>query len=173
VVFNRRWDEDTGDYVIDRDLTGPPVPVVQTGTTQQEDGTVIVANQNVTPSIAPATPINVTLPGPNETVINANGRLNPRWWRFFNELYQRTGGINDNINRAPVTYLAVGAPDALTLTGAAPTLDQTHNNTTIMSLGSLGITGYIAEPALSSPVEAPLVGSLSLTGIAPTIDNTS
>lgn len=143
MAFQRRWDPDTGDYIVDRDLTGPPVPAPQTGTTQQVDGSIIVANQTITPSVAPATPVQVTLPGPNEPIIDQSGRINPHWWRFFIELYQRTGGINDNINKAPVTYLPTGVADALSITGAAPTISVTTNNTAVMSTGSTTITGYI------------------------------
>jgi len=168
MVFNQEWDPVTGTYVTNRDRTGPPKPVAYTGTTQESDGNVVVANQAVTPSIPPPTPINVTLPGPSEPVMDANGRLNPRWWRFFNELYLRTGGLTDNINRAPQTFLVAGAADALAFVGAAPTILHPED-IRVPPTASISITGNIAEPALSSPIEAPFVGSLSITGYAPTV----
>lgn len=139
--FNREWDPDTGGFERNDDRTGPPPPP-ETGTTVQDDGAVIVANQNVTPQIAPATPVTVNFPGPNEPIVGQNGLISPRWWRFLDELYRRTGGIVDNINKAPATYLTAGAPDSLLLSGAAPTVSVTDNIRT-PSTASLSTTGFI------------------------------
>ena len=147
--FHREWDPEEEAYVANRSRTGPPPPP-QTGRTVQEDGTVIVANQNTQPQVPPATPVQVNFPGPNEPIVGRDGRITPRWWRFLDELYRRTGGVVDNINKAPVTYLPVGAPDALVFTGIAPTISRT-------------IFIY----------EFPTTGSVALTGQAVTIVNTS
>jgi len=163
--FQREWDPDVDTYVINRDNTGPPKPTVLTGTIKAEDGAIVADSTTVT--VPPATPVKVTLPGPNEPVIDSQGRLNPRWWRFFNELYQRTGGITDNINRSPTSLLGAGTADALALAGVAPTLKIDPGPE--MSLGTLSLAGSAPETALSSPVEAPLVGTLTLTGAAPTL----
>jgi hypothetical protein len=141
VPFQRKWSLEEGDYVIDRTLTGPPQPTVYTGTTVSEDGTVVASSPTV--NITPSTPVNVTLPGPNEPVVDSQGRLNPRWWRFLNELYQRTGGINDNINRTPTTLLGAGATVAIVFTGNAPSAEITHIRQTPSD--SISITGYIPE----------------------------
>lgn len=137
--FQRRWDAEAGEPIVDRTLTGPPPPP-ETGTTTQEDGTVIVANQNIQPQIPPATPVTVNFPGPNEPVVGLNGLMSPRWWRFFDELYRRTGGVVDNINKAPVVYLTVGAPAELSFTGYAPSVEITHIRD--VGTGSVSFTGF-------------------------------
>lgn len=122
--FQREWRQVNGGYelVPNRDRTGYPRPVPETGLVVEEDGVIALANQNVRPDIPPATPVQVNLPGPNEPLVLSNGRINPRWWRFFDELYRRTGGPVDNINRAPTTYVGNSTPDALALAGIAPTV---------------------------------------------------
>ena len=189
--FQRVWDHGEEVYVVDRSFTGPPRPAPETGTVVAEDGTVVA--QSATIAITPATPVKVNLPHPGEPIVMADGKINHHWWRFFNELYLRTGGVVDNINRVPTTLLGTGSHDALAFTGYAPSPEITHirqmgkgsvaitgyapsveiTHIRQMSVGSASITGYIAQPALSSPVEAPLVGSVAITGQALTIDNTS
>lgn len=139
--FSRVWDPETGTYVKSTTQTGPPPPP-ETGTTTQADGTVIVANQNTAPQIPPATPVTVNFPGPNEPVVGANGVISPRWWRFFDQLYRRTGGVVDNINKTPTIYLPAGSPASLVLSGYAPSVSVTDNIRT-PSTASLGVTGYI------------------------------
>ena len=165
MVFNREWSQDEGAYVTNRDRTGPPIPAPQTGTVVAEDGSVVA--QSATINITPATPVHVNLPSPNEPIITADGKINHRWWRFFNELYLRTGGVVDNINRVPTSLLGAGSHGQLAFTGYAPSVELTHIRQ--MPTGSLGFTGLVAEPAISSPVEAPLVGSIAFTGYIPTI----
>ena len=172
MVFNREWDEDIESYVINRDRTGPPKPSSTTGTAAasltDNDGNIVsaVLAQSPVVGIAPPTPITVTLPSPSEPIIMANGRINHRWWRFFNELYLRTGGAVDAVNKVPTTLLGAGTVDALALAGKVPTLQ--HNRVSAPTTASISITETTPETALSSPVEAPLVGSISLTGAAPT-----
>ena len=138
-MFNRRYDTDTGDYVIDRTQTGLPT-APSTGTIVSTDGSVVAISADVV--IAPATPVKVNLPGPNEPVVDSRGRMNPRWWRFLNELYRRTGGPIDNINRVPTTLLGTGTAASLTFTGAAPTIAVTTNNQVFPTVGSVAITGF-------------------------------
>ncbi|MHA1952210.1 MAG: hypothetical protein ACW987_20395, partial [Candidatus Thorarchaeota archaeon] len=76
--FNRRWDESIREYVIDRDLTGPPKPVPSTGTKVAATGAVIADSTAV--AVPPATPIPVTIPAPREPVLDAFGAMSPRWW---------------------------------------------------------------------------------------------
>jgi hypothetical protein len=94
--FHREWED--GKYIFNRNRTGP-LPPPETGTTVQEGGAVIYANQAVTPAVPPSTPVKVNFPGPNEPIVGPNGLITPRWWRFLDELYRRTGGPVDNINR--------------------------------------------------------------------------
>jgi hypothetical protein len=163
MAFQRRWDEEVQQYVVDRDLTGPPKPAAETGTVVSQDGTIVAHSETV--AITPATPVNVDLPSPNEPLVMSDGRINHHWWRFFNQLYLRTGGVQDNINRTPTTLLGAGSVDALAITGAAPLLSWGKSPTT----GAVVVAGKTAQPALSSPVEAPSVGSITITGAAPTI----
>lgn len=93
--FNRRYDIATEDYVIDRTLTGPPI-VPETG--QAQTATGIIVGDSAARTIAPATPVKVTMPGPREPLMDASGMINPRWRRFFEELYRRTGQNKDNVN---------------------------------------------------------------------------
>jgi hypothetical protein len=139
VAFQKRWDPDLEDYISDRTLTGPPKAAPETGTTVQDDGVVIVADQNVQPDVPPVTPVTVSFPGPNEPIVGKNGLITPRWWRFLDELYRRTGGVNDNINRAPSYYRWVNSTVALSLAGAAPSVKIDPGPE--MSVGSIALTG--------------------------------
>lgn len=147
--FNREYDPVSKEYFINRDRTGTPPPP-ETGTVVDESGSIVAATAAVAISsgVPPATPVNVTLPGPNEPLVLKDGRISPRWWRFLDELYRRTGGIVDNINKLPATYLPSGAHDELVFTGYAPSVQITH----IRDVG---------------------VASMTLTGEAVTIVNTS
>jgi hypothetical protein len=165
MAFQRRWDEEVQQYVVDRDLTGPPKPAAETGTVVSQDGTIVAHSETV--AITPATPVNVDLPSPNEPLVMSDGRINHHWWRFFNQLYLRTGGVQDNINRTPTTLLGAGSVDALVLSGKLPTIQ--HNRVSAPTTGTVTVSGKTAQPALSSPVEAPSVGSITITGAAPTI----
>lgn len=166
--FLRRWDPDTQTRIADRTLTGPAKPSAETGTIAKTDGTVIVANQNVQPSVPPSTPVNVILPSPNEPIIGKDGKINHNWWRFFNQLYLRTGGVIDNVNQVHTTYAISGGVDALAFTGTTPTIDI--EEIAVPTVGSITVTGLSEEPALSSPVEAPSIGSITITGLEPTTD---
>jgi hypothetical protein len=95
-------------------------------------------------AVPPATPIPVTIPGIREPVVNGSGVMTPRWWRFFEELYRRTGAIEDNINNADRVLTGTGTTGSLALAGVAPTAEITHNKT-------------------------PATASLTLAGAAPTI----
>lgn len=117
--FNRRWDKDLETYVVDRELTGPPPPP-ETGTIVEESGMVVADSAAV--SIPPATPVRVKIPGPRERVIDASGNMTPRWRRFFEELYRRTGAIEDNINRTSRSLAGTGTTGIAALAGAAPTI---------------------------------------------------
>lgn len=139
--FYRRWDTETRTYVVDRNVTGPPKPNPSTGTTVADSGNVI-ARASGTPSVdvPPATPVQVNFPGPNEPMVDARGIITARWWRFFDELYHRTGGVYDNINRVPTTLLGAGSAGSLAITGYAPTVEIDHIRD--VGLGSVTITGY-------------------------------
>ena len=139
--FNRRWDPAGNEYIIDRDLTGPPPPP-STGTTQTDTGVIVGDASNI--DVPPATPVKVNLPGPNEAVLDSRGVMRPRWYRFFLELYRRTGAIEDNINNTSRQLGGSATTGSLVLTGAAPSAEI-------------------------SVTESPAAGSLSLTGIAPTV----
>jgi hypothetical protein len=165
--FNREYVRDNGDYVIsiNRDRTGPPKPVSSTGTVKEVDGSIVADSAAI--AIAPPTPINVDLPSPNEPLVGKDGRINHHWWRFLNQLYLRTGGVTDAINTVPTSLLGAGSAASVAFTGAAPTLRI--DEITVMSLGSIAISGLVGEPALSNPVEAPSAGSVAITGYAPEI----
>jgi hypothetical protein len=139
--FQRRWSIEEEDYIVDRELTGPP-PVPSTGTTQTESGNIVGDASNV--AVAPATPVRVTMPGPREVVLDANGNMTPRWRRFFEELYRRTGAIEDNINNTDRNIGGTTTTAALVLSGAAPTAEI-------------------------SVTEAVPVGTLTIAGAAPTV----
>jgi hypothetical protein len=89
--------------------------------------------------------------------------MSPRWWRFFEELYRRTGAIEDNINNADRVLTGAGTTGTLALAGVAPTAE-------------ISVTEAVPVGALALASEAPTVivptvpgGSLSLAGVAPTI----
>jgi hypothetical protein len=144
MAFNRRWDEDRREYIVDRDLTGPPKPAAETGTVVAADGSVVAQSDTI--NITPATPVNVNLPSPNEPIITADGKINHHWWRFFNELYLRTGGVVDNINRVPTAAVGSGTTDALVFTGNAPVV-KTPVVVTMGAPDALTTTGNIPVPA--------------------------
>ena len=121
--FNRKFDEFEGDYIIDRTLTGPP-PTPNTGTTVSDSGIVIADSANV--AIPPSKTIPVTMPGPREPVLDASGIMAPRWRRFFEELYRRTGALEDNVNGLTDRELGGAgiAIDPIAISGIAPTVVQ-------------------------------------------------
>lgn len=168
--FLRRWDPATQTRIADRTLTGPAKPSAETGTIAKTDGTVIVANQNVQPSVPPSTPVNVILPSPNEPIIGKDGKINHNWWRFFNQLYLRTGGVLDNVNQVHTTYAISGGVDALAFTGETSVLDLTIFVYKYPAAGSATITGETPESLLASPTELPPAGSVTITGLEPTTD---
>jgi hypothetical protein len=128
--FHREWRD--GDVIINRNRTGP-LPPPETGTTTEASGNVV---QSGAP---PPTPVEVTFPGPNEPMVGPNGLITPRWWRFLDELYRRTGGPVDNINKAFGSRLNPGS-DALVLSGAAPVVNVAEIS--IPSTQSVALTGY-------------------------------
>jgi hypothetical protein len=160
--FQRRWSEVERDFVVDRDLTGPPRPAPSTGTVKAEDGSIVADSSTI--SIPPATPVNVTLPSPLEPVIGQDGMITHRWWRFLNELYLRTGGVQDNINRVPTSLLGVGSPALLTIVGAAPSAEISV--TEVPGSGSLTLSGI--APSAFTQHNPPSAG-LSIASEAPTI----
>lgn len=137
--FNRRWEDD--EYIIDRTLTGPPPPP-STGKTQTAAGIIVGDASGI--SIPPATPIRVTIPGPREAVLDSQNCLTPRWRRFFEELYRRTGALEDNINSTDRYVGGSTTAVAMSLTTYAPTVQIAHSK------------------------EVP-TATLALTGIAPTV----
>ena len=178
--FQREWDDDTREFIINRNRTGPPPPP-STGTVRAEDGSIVA--DSATLSIPPPTPVTVDQPSPFEPVIDANGRITPRWWRFFDQLYRRTGGVVDNINRVPTTLIGGSSSStvAMTITGAAPSLSWTQAMgapasmsitggsivvNPLPSTGSMAIAS--AAPTVSILVSVPL-GSIAITGAAPTV----
>jgi len=161
--FYERFDERTGEPIVDRTQTGPPAPSPSTGTVRAEDGSIVADSATIT--IPPATPVRVDQPSPFEPVIDSEGRISPRWWRFFDQLYRRTGGVVDNINRVPTRLLGAGSVDALALTGAAPSAEI--DEIVVMSVGSMTATGLTAQPAHSNPIEAPGTGSMTISGETP------
>ncbi len=158
--FNRT--HPNGAPVIDRTQTGPPAPSPQTGTVRAEDGSIVADSATI--EIPRATPVFVNQPSPFEPVIDAEGRITPRWWRFFDQLYRRTGGVVDNINRVPTVLLGADAAStvAVTIAGIAPSAEITH----IRAVGTAGIT-VTGGSIVVNPL--PLTGSLTLTGAAPTV----
>jgi hypothetical protein len=181
--FNRGWDHATRAFLIDRDRTGP-LPSPNTGTAQGEDGAIVSNVTNI--DIPPATKVWVTIPGPREPVLNAKGEMSPRWWRFFEELYRRTGYLEDNINSVDTIIgqvLGGGSTAALVLAGIAPDPLVSHtqapttasltttgiapstNRLVTTSTGSLSLTGN----EHTNWSKAPSVGSMSLAGSAPSI----
>jgi hypothetical protein len=142
VPFNREYRPANGGpegYYINRDRTGPPV-IPSTGTTVESGA--VVADSSVV-AIVPSKVIPVTMPGPREPVLNASGIMAPRWRRFFEELYRRTGALEDNVNGLTDRDVGLGTTGALAFTGAAPTVNITHIRG--MSLGSATLTGQDVE----------------------------
>ena len=118
MVFNRRWELASQSFVIDRTLTGPPV-TPETGTAQSQDG--IIVGDNAAATIAPPMPVRVTMPGPREPLMNAEGVMTPRWRRFFEELHRRTGRVRDHVNDTS-SNVGDSTTGALVITGYAPTV---------------------------------------------------
>jgi hypothetical protein len=138
--FYREWDVDTNDYIINRNRTGPPEPP-DTGTTV-ESGAVVADSSTVT--VRPNKTIKVTIPGPREPVLNASGIMAPRWRRFFEELYRRTGALEDNVNKLTIDASGESSlPDDLVLAGQIPTLTQ--DRVAAPSTASITITGELAD----------------------------
>jgi len=152
-----------GEPVIDRTQTGPPAPP-QTGTVRAEDGAIVADSATI--EIPRATPVFVNQPSPFEPVIDANGRITPRWWRFFDQLYRRTGGVVDNINRVPTTLLGSDSSSTavLAFTGIVPTSEIAHIRQ--VSLGSITATG---GSIVANPI--PSLAILAMTGNVPTVVN--
>jgi hypothetical protein len=147
--------------IVDRTQTGPPKPSPSTGTVRAEDGSIVADSSTI--RILPPTPVNVDLPSPFEPVIDTTtGKITPRWWRFLDQLYRRTGGVIDNINRVPTQLLGAGSVDALAFTGIVPTVNEDHIRQ--VGIGSVTATG---GPVVVNPV--PSLGSLTLTGEVPTL----
>lgn len=137
--FQREFDATTGQFGPNRNRTGPPKPTAQTGTVVGPDGSIIADSSSI--DIVPATPIDVQFPGPNVRVIDDRGIMNPHWYRFLSQLWLRTGGEQDNINRVPTTVAGGSSSTtvAVTFTGNAPTVEIDHFRA--VSKGSLGFTG--------------------------------
>ncbi|KKL72060.1 hypothetical protein LCGC14_2088690 [marine sediment metagenome] len=153
-----------GEPVIDRTQTGPPAPSPQTGTVRAEDGSIVADSATI--DIPRATPVFVNQPSPFEPVIDAEGRITPRWWRFLDQLYRRTGGVVDNINRVPTTLLGADASStvAVTIAGIAPSAEITH----IRAVGTASIT-VTGGSIVVNPL--PLTGSMTITSEAPIVTN--
>jgi hypothetical protein len=173
MAFNLVWDPVTQTKVPNTSATGP-VPPPETGVIAETDGDLKVANQAVFPAVPPVTPVEVILPSPNEPIIGRDGKINHNWWRFFNQLYRRTGGHQDNVNRILRSYIIAGSPDALAFTGGgAPTLDIEEGAKP--TAGSATLSGQLPLMFNSSPVKATSSGSATIadTGDAPLVTNTS
>lgn len=162
--FNRVYDLSEREYVIDRDLTGPPKPIVHTGTVKGEDGTIIGSSDTI--DIPPATPVKVNLPSPYEPIIDANNRITPSWWKFLNELYQRTGGITDNINKVLTTVLGGVSTDALIFTGNVPTVEIDHIR--MVGTVSMAFTGTVPTVEIDH-IRTPTTQAMIFTGNVPTV----
>jgi hypothetical protein len=158
--FQREWDRESKTYIINRDRTGAPKPVPSTGTAQATDGTIIADSVNL--DVPPATPIRVTIPGINETVVDSRGRMSPRWWRFFEELYRRTGAIEDNINSTERLLGGGTTTGSMAFTGAAPVISRFVD----LPVGSASFTGIAPSIVVGQTVP---VASLTFTGNVPTI----
>jgi hypothetical protein len=116
--FNRYWDDLQKQKLVDRTRTGLPSSP-ETGKVQAATGNIVGDSASI--SIPQATPIAVAMPGPREPVIDARGIMTPRWRRFFEELYRRTGGYEDNINNAN-RELGTSTTGSVAITGYAPTV---------------------------------------------------
>ena len=138
--FYREWNGG-GEKVVNRDRTGP-APPPEPGIAQTEDG-VIVGSLDDPNGVRPGTFVQVNLPGPREVLFDKHGNISPRWYRFFLELYRRTGGPNDNVNVTGSLRKVPLAPDSLTLSGIAPSAQITHSKTP--TAASISITGAAPE----------------------------
>ena len=140
--FHKEYEYTDEGYVarVNRTRTGPPVPP-STGTTVAATGNVVADSADVT--IKPSKIIKVTIPGPREPVLNASGIMAPRWRRFFEELYRRTGALEDNVNALTDRDLGGSTSGAIALSGIAPTL--IHNRVAASTTGSIAITGELAD----------------------------
>jgi len=136
--FNLEWDPESGTYITNRNRTGPPQSP-STGTTQADTGNIVGDSSTI--AVTPATAINVTMPGPRERVIDASGNMAPRWRRFFEELYRRTGAFEDNVNTTSRELSGSGTTIALAITGYAPSAEITHIRD--VGVGSLSFTGNV------------------------------
>lgn len=116
--FQRRWDRVTREYIIDRSLTGPSIDP-ETGTAQTASG--VIVGDTGSSSIPPATPIPVTMPGPREPLMDSSGLVTPRWRRFFEEMYRRTGQTKDNVNDTD-RNVGDSTTGSLAFTGQQPTV---------------------------------------------------
>jgi hypothetical protein len=142
--FNREYILTDEGYqpTINRERTGPPVRP-ETGTAVGTEGAVIADSVDV--FIAPSKIIPVTMPGPREPVLDASGIMAPRWRRFFEELYRRTGALEDNVNGLANRELGGAgiAIDAVVISGSAPTI--IHDRVAVPSTGSAGITPNLVK----------------------------
>lgn len=119
--FFREFSISEGQKVVNRSRTGP-LKAPDTGVIISIDSIVIGDSQSDPyDAIAPSTPIKVTLPGPRERVIDDNGILTPRWRRFFEELYRRTGAYEDNVNDLGRDTGNL-SPDPLVISGSTPNI---------------------------------------------------
>ena len=163
--FYERFDERTGEPIVDRTQTGPPAPSPSTGTVRAEDGSIVADSATIV--IPPPTPVNVDLPSPFEPVIDANGKITPRWWRFLDQLYRRTGGVVDNINRVPTTVLGgiSGSTAAMTIASDAPSAEIDH----IRAVGTASMTAAGQTPESFYMRFLPTLGSMAIAGTTPTV----
>lgn len=140
--FHRIYDN-SGELIVDRTLTGVPPPP-EPGVAQTDGGAIVGSEADIT--IKPGTFVRVTLPGPRERMIDDNGFISPRWYRFLQELYRRTGGVNDNVNWTG-HQRDLGIPSATaTFTGAAPSVAITHIRVT-----SAGSATFSSEAPTLAP----------------------
>lgn len=66
----------------------------------------------------------VVLPSPRAPVVDKSGRIDPTWYRFLVDLYERTGGgALDKVEET--TVIAAGADSAAATAQAAATTAQT------------------------------------------------
>lgn len=50
------------------------------------------------------------IPSPNIPMLQASGLLHPTWWRFFQSIYNRTGGAGGEIPELPDVVIKGEAP---------------------------------------------------------------
>lgn len=140
--FYREWDTEIDGFIVNRNRTGPPPPP-STGRTQTETGVIVGDAPGF--EVPPATPVKVNIPGPREAVIDARGNMTPRWRRFFEELYRRTGALEDNINSTDRNIGGTATAGSASLSGAAPSAEITHNKS--VPVLSISLSG--AAPTVS------------------------